>query len=185
MTRSILVLILILAACQPTSTEVPVIDLSNPSGSRTLHLNEIADEFRVVQLETKPECLIPQYYRLLITSKYFVIIGREAVLQFDSEGQFIRTLARQGKGPGEFTDIGAHGITPDESELIFFHWGDREHLTGYNLDTGKLSMRIPLPKEYISDLLLLDDHILCISSKFDPLELFTMDFEGNALDSIG
>jgi hypothetical protein len=174
----------ILFSCSPQETTVPVIDLTTSHESGQLCLNEILTDYKLVRLETSPEILIPQSYRKYIGEKYILILTDDKIFQFDTEGKLIRILASHGKGPGEYSRINHFNVNSDENKLYLKHYGDRENLMVMDLDSGSELPEIPLPDKRVSKFIVADDHILCVGYKSSSLELFTMNFKGQMLDSL-
>lgn len=74
---------------------------------REVLLSEIAKEVKIVPLETKPECLVAKVSKGMIqmAGHDLFIPCSEGVLQFTDEGQFVRSVAKRGQGPGEYTAV--------------------------------------------------------------------------------
>ncbi len=180
----IIILCLLLFSCNSKETTLPLVDLTSVTGNHILHLNELIKDIRLVRLETDEDILVPRFYQSIVGQKYILIIGRDAVLQFDTDGNFIRTVAKQGKGPGEFVGINTFSINDEESEFYLHDYRKSDQLSVYSLTTGKLLREFPLPKKRLSNFSIGKDHIVCICNVFSPLELFTMSYEGELLDTI-
>jgi hypothetical protein len=88
---------------------IPIFKLLECSNKRELKLSDLVSKTRLVKLETKDSSLIGSNTRFLVGSNYIICInqsntlnGKGNILQFDSNGKFIRVLAKQGRGPEEF-----------------------------------------------------------------------------------
>lgn len=183
--KTILVLIItILCACSPQEISIQEIDLTNHSRGRILELDELMSDIRIVRLETGKEYLIPQYYRSFVGEKYILVLTGKSILQFDQDGNFIRILARQGKGPGEYIGISEFDVDKNESKFYIHDWGNSHYLSGYNLETGEALPRIILTYNDVSTFIFADDHILFISDWFSTREMYTQFFEGELLDTL-
>ncbi len=113
----------LLAACRSgkhntentiTSDIVYVFDLENSIGvsnaADSVLLNDIiVGDLRFVTLETPADISIPAVdHQFAATENAFVISGGIMpynIIQFDSEGKFVRELVRQGRGSGELMNI--------------------------------------------------------------------------------
>lgn len=67
-----------------------------------LALSEIADDIRVVRLETKDNCLVDGKANYWLEDSCIIVVQRDQIMKFDREGHFQRTIAIYGRGPGEF-----------------------------------------------------------------------------------
>ncbi len=141
-------------------------------------------DIRVVRLETKPDALVPQRYMSFVGKKYILILSDNSILQFDNEGNFIRILAKRGKGPGEFYGIFTFDVNEDESKVYIHHWGDAKRILGYHLETGTALPVISLPNRDLSTFILLEDHVLGVCGRSSNWELFTISFEGELRDTL-
>ena len=87
------------------------IDLSNAKETELGQMNQFFDSWSLVQLETNKDCLIGEIRKIIVQPDRLYIMDSdvaEAVFIFDREGNWINTIARKGRGPGEyinFTDI--------------------------------------------------------------------------------
>ncbi|MEX2402706.1 MAG: 6-bladed beta-propeller, partial [Balneolales bacterium] len=62
------------------------------------------------------------FREVMLTSDHDLVIqdGRtQTLFWFDSDGNFIRTIGREGRGPGEFTDIRHVLIAPGDTLHVF------------------------------------------------------------------
>lgn len=112
-----------------------LIHLKEVRDSLFLNLSDFASDFVLVPLETKEECLLGRgtYY---LTEKYILVQKfRHGILQFDRNGKFIRTLAKQGNGPTEYSRA---GWTVDEERQILYMSDQKKknYFLRYDLQTG-------------------------------------------------
>lgn len=88
----------------------------NPNNQ--LQIDSLFSEIMVIQLETKPECLISNIEKLLIHNNRLYIqdrIGR--ILVFNMDGKFLLEVGKTGKGPGEYLKLLDFEI--DKNEEIY------------------------------------------------------------------
>lgn len=113
-------LILLTSCNQQTSNEqesLLTIDLSSPVASIILPLTDIADNIQMSRLETGDDCLVSNF-RGFVGEKHIISFEREKILQFSADGAFIREIMHEGKGPNEYSYIGAWDVDKAERFLI-------------------------------------------------------------------
>jgi hypothetical protein len=118
-----------------------LIHMDNVKDTLYPKLSDFAEDFEFIPLETKEECLVNrgEYF---VTEKYILFKKRRfGILQFDRSGRFIRTLARYGQGPNEYT---RSGWTVDEKSQTLYMAASakKNYFLRFNLNTG----------EYLGDL---------------------------------
>src|SRR5665647_1115778 len=98
--------------------QIPTFNLLECSNNRELKLSDIVSKSRFVKLETNDSSLVGRDSRYLVGTKYIICITQSTILQFNSNGGFIRNVAQNGRGPGEFINIG--GVDMDREEKNLF-----------------------------------------------------------------
>jgi len=110
----LILLLLGLAACNTVGDESVTVVNNGPEAEYIIHLKKIKDSIHVnlsdlakdlefVALETKPECIFSQG-DIYFSDEYILVMKpKYGILQFDRHGKFIRTLAKVGEGPTEYT----------------------------------------------------------------------------------
>ena len=161
---SFLLLNILVWSCRNASgplNETSVIDITGKCSEMTLKLEDIAEDIKLIRLETDKNAMI-RYFRGYVGEKNIVSVDREKILQFSSDGQFIRVIAINGLGPGEFGQIDAWDV--DENEHFFlFHDVGKNYISKYNLDSFKFENNIPFTdKGYLSNILTVNDTLLII-----------------------
>lgn len=69
-------------------------------------LSELFKDYKLVQLETKDDCLIGgRGNKIIKRNSVFYILSQNAILRFDKEGHYINKLAQIGNGPEDYTSI--------------------------------------------------------------------------------
>ncbi|MDD3200402.1 MAG: 6-bladed beta-propeller [Bacteroidales bacterium] len=92
--------ILAVSACAPKSTELKIYDLDAVGFEVTVKMSDIADNLRVVPLESGDDFIVSSETQKWVNDKYILIFGQNAIEQFSAEdGKHIRTLAVKGGGP--------------------------------------------------------------------------------------
>lgn len=105
---------------------------------REVLLSEIAKEVKIIPLETKPECLVAQVTRGMIqmADHHLFIPCSEGILQFTEDGKFVRSVARRGQGPGEYTDVRYMAVNNKQKQV---HLMDHGKMHTYSVDGAFLS----------------------------------------------
>jgi hypothetical protein len=182
---TVVILLILAAGCsfREESNEKISSVLMNPSQeARTLHVSELMDVNRTVALETTDSVLLSEHAEIVLTEKFIVALpheffGRnESIYQFDSEGKFMRVLARSGQGPSEYTGIHVHTVDAKNEILYYMHIRDKEHIQRIDLNSGKFLEPIPLPltrvtrseKLAIANLDILPDGTLACTPRMQP-----------------
>ena len=116
------VFMLIAFGCNETDNgTIPVIDVLGATAGSILNLSDIADDVEYIPLETKPESLIGFIGKLVVTSNgnfYVIEPSKLKVTGFDPTGNYLDTLHKVGRGPGEYTSISDFDIS-DDGRYIF------------------------------------------------------------------
>ncbi len=104
---SLILLVSILSCSNNTNesqeNDFPKVIYVNPSEARTdsLNLSEIAAKIEYIPLQTTDSSLISYFSVFAITKDYIFIKNGQSVLTFDKSGNFINSLFKVGRGPGE------------------------------------------------------------------------------------
>ncbi|MEQ8882596.1 MAG: 6-bladed beta-propeller [Cyclobacteriaceae bacterium] len=144
--------------CQQKPEEFLVFDLDASHPPREVRLSDLATDLRLVFLETTDESLLPDYFNYYVGEHNILTFSRENILQFDSDGRFIRTLALRGKGPGEFNYVASYTVDTAEEKLYLSHHGGDELLV-FNLASGSLEKPITVP-EKAQDMIFVNDSMI-------------------------
>ncbi len=115
-----LVLLLSLISCSKPKSEQNFYRLDPKTWpTKTVVLDDMIKDVRVVPLETHPDALI-SYMHTFRFSKDNMYMGEEdKILCFSREGKFIRRIGNKGKGPGEFYSAGPNSILVNETKSEF------------------------------------------------------------------
>jgi len=165
---------------------IPIFKLLECSNKRELKLSDLVSNTRLVKLETKDSSLIASTSRYLVGSKYIICINQSTVLQFDSNGKFIRVIAKQGRGPEEFTNISGFDMDREEKNL-FFTSGSSKMIKVVDLITGKFSSPIPISNEESAPKIVIKGDKITILPTITGNEkyfLYYQDFSGKLIEGI-
>ncbi len=98
------------------------------------------DSCTLIQLETRPECLIGEIYKIFFYKNRLYILDRsvsKSVFVFDLNGKWISTIARVGHGPGEYINITDMFIDPLRETLNLVAFANRK-IMSFSLDGKEL-----------------------------------------------
>ena len=114
-----------------------MIDIDNPLGSVDLKISDLLDDITFVPLETRDNLVLSTAGTpFAITHNYILASTPEKLLQFDRQGNYIRTLANKGNGPNEFNSV-MHLLVDEHRELIYYsQFSSKVSLTSIDLKTG-------------------------------------------------
>lgn len=117
-----------MTACQSrqnSSSEIPVINVRTTIQREDLiSLKNDVQSIEYIPLETKDSCLISNLLNLQISKDFmFIYNGKTGkILQFDKKGKFIRQIAREGNGLGEYGLLSELALDNKKSELFIFQY---------------------------------------------------------------
>lgn len=101
------VALLALCGCKETSSVKEsegriVVDITQPE--KNLKMSDLFSDIKYVKLETTSESLIQYINRVLDLDGNLLVVDRDnqSLLLFGKDGRFIKKIAGQGKGPGEY-----------------------------------------------------------------------------------
>lgn len=108
-------------ASESSDKGLPVINVIGNLGTfRQIPMSELISELEYIPLETSPEFLADGFADVLITdTRIFVYRGfLKYSYAFTREGKFISDVGREGRGPGEFTNI--YAVSVDEKNRLIY-----------------------------------------------------------------
>lgn len=104
-----------------------------------LPLSLLADSIQVVKLETGNNCLVDGKADYFIGDTFILVSQRDQVMLFDRTGRFLRTVARKGRGPGEYESF--EDISVDEARGMVYLLGEFGDVKMYNLSDSNYFKR--------------------------------------------
>lgn len=120
----LIVLLTVVCACkqsentQEQSKQMNYLTIAPSATPQKASPTQIADELKVVPLETREECLIGFPYHIQHIDKDNIICtSRKSVLIFDINGKYISKVNRQGGGPEEYQSIGGVYVAADVKQI--------------------------------------------------------------------
>lgn len=168
------------------NNEVKTIRINVKDCEKDMDISDMFDTsfFRIIPLETTPECLIGGEIRQIFYRDgrvYVVEKMAKGVFVFDDNGKFISKIQSLGQGPEEYLNIKAVSIT-DDKILILDDFGRKVLIYDLNCNyLGKLSLRSKFPAH---DMFAIGDRIYFVSRLEEikdghgPYRLCSLDIEG-------
>ncbi|MGI5913349.1 MAG: 6-bladed beta-propeller [Bacteroidales bacterium] len=98
-------------------------------------LSQIADNIRIVTLETDSDCMLSGEATFQVGDKYIIAIQSDGIYQFSIDGSFIRKLVNVGRAPEEILSMGE--VCLDEPEDILMVVSQIYDIHYYRLTTGE------------------------------------------------
>ena len=104
----LLLICTISSCCQHNTTDnrpIETVDIKSAfENLRPININDIAEDYKYIVLESTKESLIDNNSTIYSDDQYLVSICRKQILLFDREnGRFIREIGNPGNGPNEYS----------------------------------------------------------------------------------
>lgn len=172
--------------CTSEKKSTPIIDLQNITQNKLVNLSEMLDDINIVRLETSEEIMLSDDAFFLVNERYIVAIDQENILQFSGKGEFIRELARAGRGPDEFIRAEVYDIDDKNDILYMNHRGDSKHIIAYNLKNGERIKKFPSGIDnLLYQMIVVDDSTLVITARMNrEYNLFYLSTSGELINGI-
>jgi len=147
----ILYLLLFASLCSCNNTvensgDVELITIRKNTIPEASTLTDIMKSVRIVPLETRDECLMAHIFQMEIHDGLIYMINYPStnrVQIFDSKGKYIRSIGREGRGPGEFTELMSFSVLPEENTIYLTDRSQRK-TSAYDLE-GRFLKDISTP----------------------------------------
>jgi hypothetical protein len=170
---------------------IKVIDVAGGVGkSRQINLSEIADSIEYIPLETNPESLLsfPPGRRILYENGIIYFVQKKSIFKiFDSNGKYLSTFNKVGRGPQEYETAGNIYIDNASGKMII---ESIFKMAEYSLD-GEFIRNIHLPKEngvnitgFILKCLKLGDNYFYLSGALSGYSVIIADSSSNVIKKI-
>jgi hypothetical protein len=113
------VLVLLLAGCKSEPDPVVVIPIIN-GPVNGIDVSILLENATVHPLATTSDCMIGRNFFFLdcIDDYYILDKSAEKVFRFGQQGEFLNTIGKMGKGPGEYVRLNEGIITGSQIELL-------------------------------------------------------------------
>ncbi len=164
--------ILAVSACAPKSTELKIYDLDAVGFEVTVKMSDIADNLRVVPLESGDDFIVSSETQKWVNDKYILIFGQNAIEQFSAEdGKHIRTLAVKGGGPNEY-DYVLSPFVDDERQILYFSKMKGGSAKAIDLNTGSFLPDVDFKVDRVTAAAISSDGRLILPSKENLFDYF-------------
>jgi hypothetical protein len=111
------------------------IELEKSKQSIDLRLSDLIDSCMFVPLETTNESILESYFNYVYVSKNFIIIvDRNGVYKFASNGKFIKKIINVGRGPQELS-VAPRFCYYEKKNILFIedYYGHKDHILRYDV----------------------------------------------------
>lgn len=95
----------------------------NVRNIQQINLSKLGKEIRYIPLETNPSCLISTIRQVALSEFFIFINDSQKLLQFDTNGKFIKQIGSIGRGPGEYSYISDFCIDESNKEICILSSG--------------------------------------------------------------
>lgn len=154
-------------ACKKSKNELLTIPLvENSSKVNSIGLKGVAEDIIYAKLQKKPECLLGSVERLVASEKYFFVVSRE-LYQFLRNGEFVRKIGKEGRGPGEYQAISDLSID-ESSQRIYILTIKQILIFDFN---GTFINSIPLKDKFPQSFDVIDKDNIVLQSGINPISL--------------
>lgn len=80
-------------------------------------LEDLFAKVEVIPLETSDSCLIKEIGRVIETDSFIYLFDVNRVLKFNSDGSFVNSIGRRGRGPGEYIYVTDFDIDKSNGDI--------------------------------------------------------------------
>ncbi len=159
-------------------------NLSEESNTYEVNLSDLMDNIHLVKLEFNSEFPVSERMQQWIGTKHILLISRNNVLQYTADGQFVRELITNGRGPQEFDEVDYYDVDEQKDVFYFFDHGSAGRIRRIDMNTGELMESILLPGDdrwLLAGFVVYRDKLLCFTNDFSPVNYryFFLDDDGN------
>lgn len=128
---------------------------------------KVIKKVRFIPLETKEDCLLGEIDKIISVKNRLYILDRginKQIFVFNTEGKYLGSIGKYGKGPGEFISLSDFIIDDKKNQLLVLDAQLRKVLT-YNLQDANFLNELKVTF-LVTDFVKLDDNVLSFYSKF-------------------
>ena len=152
-----------------------------------LKLSDIAENLRLVRLETSSECIISakDYY---ISDKYIIAFSQDGYYKFSSNGKFLKKILSYGKGPDEISGMFVANFYDDNKDLLYLDDENlKQKLLVYDLHLDKFVT--PIKKTFygpMGQISVLNDSLIVGKSYYSnpPYAIYFQNFDGKFISGV-
>lgn len=145
-----------------------------------ISIDDILTEYRFVSLEATGSSIVGDPQKVILKNDVIFVFDGRRIFQFTTQGDFLRTLDRRGRGPQEYLGIWDFTVSTEEiiiwdqnSKTIFRYSLDNTYINSYPID------------HFAATIYLIDKDSLLFSSnyqRFDDYKFIIRDLK--TMDSI-
>jgi hypothetical protein len=119
MTRKLLpLLVLPLLLCTQCRNDDPQNEITiTHNHQSSVNIRDMFEEYKFVYLETTDSAIVGMPQKILRKGELLYINDGKTLFQYSTQGDFLRALRRQGRGPGEYSQISDFVVT-DKAILV-------------------------------------------------------------------
>lgn len=123
----------------------------------------------LIHLETQDSCLVGYISQLIKRASGFYVWSVGQVVKFDSKGRFLYRINQKGRGPSEYSNIGA--ISVDGKERYLYIYDDRtQKMLCYDAQSGKYVRHVILGYSAFTFTVMPDSRHFLFYCGFSPSE---------------
>ena len=130
LTSTLILIFHSISVCQSnkakTNTPKPpfIIDIKgNIDKGKVIKLSSLGKHLQYIPLETRPECTIERIHKVELNESYIFVNSFQKLLQFDKNGNFIRQIGSQGRGPAEYLSVIDFCVDNEKKEILIISTG--------------------------------------------------------------
>ena len=130
LTSTLILIFHSISVCQSnkakTNTPKPpfIIDIKgNIDKGKVIKLSSLGKHLQYIPLETRPECTIERIHKVELNESYIFVNSFQKLLQFDKNGNFIRQIGSQGRGPAEYLSVIDFCVDNEKKEVLIISSG--------------------------------------------------------------
>jgi hypothetical protein len=185
----ILVLLAALTACEgDRQAELPVFDLEAAMNtgrgfSDAFTLNDIIEVVDIVPIETRPDALIGTASLAHIGKEYYYLVHNDAISRIDHNGKIANTIARQGRGPGEYLEATVVDVNERTSTIRVFDMPGNKYVT-YGMDGTTIVEGALDEKGFGLPRFIGNDHMVVRGSRGSSHRLYITDRDMNIMQGL-
>lgn len=138
-----------------------LIDFTGNYGETDINLDSYLDHMKITRLETNENTYLRNFTGF-VSEKCIISVDYDKIILFSTEGKYLTSISKKGKGPGEFTQIDAWTVSDNEG-ILYYHDYSKNYIYKYDLEKHSLENNIPFEdKGFLSSLVWMNDTTLAV-----------------------
>lgn len=89
----------------------------------TFNYSDLLDSVRYIALETNNECVMGMYGDVYYINDTLYISDYQSIFMFDKDGNYLRKIAKRGRGHGEYLQLGHFDVNRKNGEIYVHDYG--------------------------------------------------------------